>query len=214
MEANICSLEAYKFGNSSLNASPNEIKFHTGFEIYEMLKATFLALQPTAAAMIRWTQIQQNNGCLVKYSDKGFTSKVPLLEQLFTFNCFMKAGLMETDLSSRAKISVATTSRIIITWAKYLYCVLCSPPIWPSRVAIDKNMPESFKELLKCKVIIDCTEIKCQTPAAGVLNSMFYSQYKNHTTLKGFVGIAPFGAVTFVSELYTGLISDKDITKR
>ena len=43
---------------------------------------------------------------------------------------------------------------------------------------------------------------------------MFYSQYKSHTTLKGLVGISPFGAVMFVSELYTGLISDKEITKQ
>ena len=33
------------------------------------------------------------------------------------------------------------------------------------------------------------------------------------TTLKGLVGIAPHGAITFVSSLYTGSISDKEITR-
>jgi len=40
-----------------------------------------------------------------------------------------------------------------------------------------------------------------------------YSSYKSHTTLKGLVGIAPHGAITFVSSLYTGGISDKEITR-
>ena len=36
----------------------------------------------------------------------------------------------------------------------------------------------------------------------------------NHTTLKFLVGIAPHGSVTFVSSLYQGSISDKEITRR
>ena len=75
-------------------------------------------------------------------------------------------------------------------------------------------MPDVFKHCFsRCRVIIDCTEIKCKTPTANVLNSMFYFQYKSHITIKGLVGIAPFGAMPFVSELYTRLTFDKEITK-
>ncbi|KAL3891604.1 hypothetical protein ACJMK2_003859 [Sinanodonta woodiana] len=39
-----------------------------------------------------------------------------------------------------------------------------------------------------------------------------YSSYKNpHATLKCLVGISPTGAITFLSEVYEGSISDKDI---
>ena len=41
-----------------------------------------------------------------------------------------------------------------------------------------------------------------------------YSIYKNHVTYKGLIGVAPSGAVTFVSQLYDGSISDKDIVKK
>ena len=37
--------------------------------------------------------------------------------------------------------------------------------------------------------------------------------YKNTNTLKGLIGITPTGAVSFVSPLYSGNISDKDLTR-
>lgn len=62
-------------------------------------------------------------------------------------------------------------------------------------------------------MIIDCTEIFVQTPSSLLLQSQLYSSYKSNTTLKGLVGITPHGAVSFVSGLYTGAISDKEITR-
>ena len=61
------------------------------------------------------------------------------------------------------------------------------------------------------RVIIDCTELYCQVPSALNNKSSLYSTYKHHVTYKGFIGIAPSGAVTFVSPLYQGKISDKEI---
>lgn len=82
--------------------------------------------------------------------------------------------------------------------------------IWPTREDVDANMPEVFKEKYKStRVIIDCTEVKCQMPSSLQKNSELFSSYKNHTTLKGLVGISPGGAITFVNQLYTGSISDE-----
>ena len=87
--------------------------------------------------------------------------------------------------------------------------------IWPSREQVDKTMPKSFKDTYpSVRVIIDCTEIKVQTPSSLTLHSEFYSNYKSTTTLKGLIGISPTGSVTFVSALYTGSISDREITRR
>ena len=41
-----------------------------------------------------------------------------------------------------------------------------------------------------------------------------YSHYKSHVTYKGLIGIAPSGAITFVSQLFEGSISDNEIVKR
>ena len=87
--------------------------------------------------------------------------------------------------------------------------------IWPDRSTIDKHMPQSFKDkYLTTRVIIDGTEIKCQTPSSLVLHSETFSSYKSHTTVKGLIGIGPSGHITFISQLYAGSISDREITIR
>lgn len=87
--------------------------------------------------------------------------------------------------------------------------------IWPSKEVIQKTMPADFKEkFLSTRIIIDCTEVFCEMPSSLLLNSELFSSYKNHVTLKGLVGISPSGAITFVSQLYTGNISDREIVPR
>ena len=92
--------------------------------------------------------------------------------------------------------------------------MLGSQPIWPSREDVNCYMPECFRTLYPTtRVIIDCTEIHVQTPSSLLLQSQLYSSHKSNTTLKGLVGITPYGAVSFVSSLYTGAISDREITR-
>jgi hypothetical protein len=78
---------------------------------------------------------------------------------------------------------------------------------------VQKFMPGSFRRLYPdTRVIIDCTELSVQSPTSLVLNSELFSHYKSRTTLKCLVGVTPAGAVSFVSSLYAGSISDKQIT--
>ena len=46
------------------------------------------------------------------------------------------------------------------------------------------------------------------------IQSSLYSSYKHHVTYKGLLGIAPSGAITFISQLFEGSISDKEIVAR
>ncbi|XP_062580400.1 uncharacterized protein LOC134242349 [Saccostrea cucullata] len=75
-------------------------------------------------------------------------------------------------------------------------------------------MPQSIKLFYpSTRVIIDCTEIKTERPSSSAHGSKCYSTYKSSHTWKGLVGIAPHEALTFVSSLYTGCMSDVEITK-
>ncbi|KAK6329076.1 hypothetical protein J4Q44_G00010540 [Coregonus suidteri] len=129
--------------------------------------------------------------------------------------CFTASGLQEKTLSTIFEVSLSTVSRIILTWTSYLYQVLGSLPVWMTREQVQATMPDKFK--LYCpqvRVIVDCTEIRCETPSSLSLQSETFSSYKNHTTFKGLIGVAPCGVITFVSKLYTGSISDMEITRK
>lgn len=46
------------------------------------------------------------------------------------------------------------------------------------------------------------------------LNGELFSNSKHHTTLKGLIGISCGGAITFISQLYTCSIADREIVVR
>ena len=82
-----------------------------------------------------------------------------------SFSCFCvvygKALENTINLAHLFDVSMATVSRIVITWRNFVYLRLGSLNIWPNRETIDRNMPESIKEKIpSTRVIIDCTEIK------------------------------------------------------
>ena len=110
--------------------------------------------------------------------------------------------------------SLCQPSAGILFLGQFLYFSLGSISIWPTRQQVDQFMPPAFKSLYPAtRCILDCTEVFTSKPSSLVLNSQMYSNYKSHCTLKGLIGIAPSGAVTFVSKLYTGSISDVAIVK-
>ena len=117
-------------------------------------------------------------------------------------------------LAHRFGISEAHVSRIWATWLEFLYHELRALPIWASHDYIQQTMPQPFKETYpNTHVIIDCTKLLIEMPTSFRSQSATFSSYKNHNTAKGLLGISPAGYPTFVSELYAGRASDKQVTK-
>ena len=136
-------------------------------------------------------------------------------DEFFLVMCRLRQGFNEAHLAFLFGISQPTISGIFASWINFMNLRFGTINIWPNREEVDKSMPEDFKSKYpKTLVILDCTEIKCQTPRSLLLNSRLFSSYKNHTTLKGLTGISPSGAITFISELYAGSISDREIVER
>jgi len=127
----------------------------------------------------------------------------------------LRMGLTEIDLAERFNISESTVSLILVTWLNYMYIILGSLKIWPHRKIILDNCPEGFKEKYpNTLIIIDATELKIQVPSSLQKQSQTYSNYKSHNTLKCLLGVDPKGGIIFVSQLYEGSISDKELLKR
>lgn len=196
-----------KFGLERFSTNNDLVRFYTGFVSYEHIKAFYEIIKPTAERMTYCYATGDRES-----RPKARTMLV--IDELFMFLVRIRLGLFEQDLAHRFKIHISTVSRKIVTWSNYLYFMLGCQVIWPSRENVNNYMPQCFHRLYpSTRVIIDCTEIFVQTPSSLLLQSQLYSSYKSNTTLKGLVGISPHGAVSFVSGLYTGAISDKEITR-
>ena len=124
-------------------------------------------------------------------------------------------GMFEKDLGHRFGISESTVSIIFCVCIHFLCQELEGFVSFLSRSLSQDKMPNILKELYpKTVFIIDAVEFRMQSPLALDLNSACYSSYKETTTMKGLVGISPLGVVSFMIELYTGSISDKELRLR
>ena len=63
-------------------------------------------------------------------------------------------------------------------------------------------------------IIIDATEFKFQLASNFELSGLMFSHYKNTTTGKALIGIAPHGMGLLFSDIYPGSISDSEITEK
>ena len=129
--------------------------------------------------------------------------------------CRLRRGFSIQHLSHLFGVASSTVSRTFTAWINCMYLKFGQIHLWPSKQLVQDTMPDVFKEKNpNTRVIIHCTEIRCEMPGSLLLNGKLFSSYKNHTTLKGLIGIAPSGAITFISQLYTGSISDREIVIR
>lgn len=191
----------------------DDFRYYTKFISKEVFTVFWESIKPSASKLVYWSKAQKTAQDLPTSCSPQ--RKLPLIDEFFMFLCRVAAGLHERTLASIFKVSQSTVSRIILTWTSYLFLVLGSLPLWMTREQVQATMPDKFK--LYCpevRVIIDCTEIRCETASSLSLQSECFSNYKNHTTFKGLIGISPCGVVTFVSKLYTGSISDIEITRK
>lgn len=138
----------------------------------------------------------------------------PKIDQLLLTLMKLKLNLLNDDLAVRFGISRETVSNIFKTWLFAIHEVLFQQLMEdvPTRNKNKLCMPSSVSSFTNCKIIIDCTEMSTIHPKNMESQRTTYSSYKHKNTLKGLVGVAPNGVVTFASKLYPGSTSDKKIT--
>ncbi|KAE9523680.1 hypothetical protein AGLY_015898 [Aphis glycines] len=107
----------------------------------------------------------------------------------------------------RFNTSELTVSNIILTFIILLHEILFKK--------LMETVPLKPKADFVCQIVlmtIDCTEVACDIPhQLHHQRATTFSSYKHKNTLKGLIGIAPNGVITFVSNLYPGSTSVKKI---
>jgi hypothetical protein len=201
-----------KFNIDTYKDCNEDISFFTGFPNYASMLLCFDMLKDKAANLSYGGRKRLNfdeNKC-------GTKRKLSLWQEFTLVLLRLRLGLLERDLAERFRVSVSTVSEIFRTWIRFMKCELqplCI--VWPSKEQLKYYMPPVFKQLYPQLVsIIDCTEIRMESPSSLDKQSVCYSSYKAHTTMKALVGITPNGVVSFASELYCGSISDPDIVEK
>ena len=140
--------------------------------------------------------------------------KLPYADGLFLTLARYRRDFSLADLAFKFGLTMQSTGVLFNTWTDHMFFKFGQLSIWPPRNKIINEMPNEFKkDFPTTLIIIDGTELRTQTPCALGLQSQFYSDYKGSTTLKCLIGCDPRGSVMFVSELFTGSISDKNITE-
>lgn len=185
--------------------SDEKVMFYTGLPN----AGTFHTLFDEMSDAFQNTQRKDSGG-----TTNGRPRMLQLAEEFFLVLMRLRLGLLLEDLAGRFHISKSTCGCLVSRWIDYLHVKLVFLTPWPTRSIIQNSMPQKFrKKYPKCRVIIDCTEIFTETPQSLCNKTLMYSHYKTHMTYKALLGISPSGIITFVSDLWGGSISDKQITR-
>ena len=226
-ELKILSLAPKVFTSQRFKHDDSSVRFYTGFPNWRTFICIFNYINPGCNGENinywycndrdqRQASLNNNNNTVQTTHIKlGRQRSLKPVDEFFAVMCRLREGFREEHSANLFGVSTPTISRILISGINFMYLRLRQLNIWPSREAVDNIMPEDFKKKYPLtRAIIDCTEIRCQMPSSLYLNGELFSNYKHNTTFKGWIGISPGGAVTFVSQLYTGSISDKEIVIR
>lgn len=166
------------------------------------------SVYPSASRLLYWSGPRHSE------QQKRHLALSENFHSLTNYSCFSIVLLLGFKRKPYCPSFRSAYPQLVPTWTSYLYQVLSAHYYcgWQG----SKCRPQCLKKFkLYCpqlRVIMDCTEIRCETASSLSLQSEIFSSYENHTTFKGLIGIAPYGVITFVSKLYTGSIKDIEIT--
>ena len=200
-----------RFGVQRFQCSDEDIQFYTGLPSYSIFICIYRYLEP----LLQYLRYRPSKHTQLTHQLLSRQRLLQPIDEFFLVLLRLRLNLLEKDLGHRFNCSVSTISRVCTTWLPFLRAQLYPLITWPSRELIDHHMPKQFKEIYpSTRVIIDCTELFIETPSSLNIQSSTWSSYKHHNTFKGLIGISPTGACIFVSSLYTGGISDQELTRR
>ncbi|XP_071079603.1 uncharacterized protein [Haliotis cracherodii] len=178
----------------------------------------------TDAEMLFYTGLPDKNSFTVLFdelTEDSDTNKhelkpheLTLKDQFFMVLMRLRLGLLVLDLAKRFRVSASAVSSIFNSWIDKMYFGLSFQIYWPSQETVRLNMPESCQSTYPTtRVVIACTEVYTETPDSLGNRTPIYSDYRRLVTWKVLVGTSPSGVVTYVSDLWAGSISDKQITE-
>lgn len=192
LEAKVQALSVTHIYINRFCLSDDNFRFYTRFPSERVFRIFWESIEPSPSNLVYWSKAQRQG--VEAVPGAGSNRKLQLIDEFLLYCCCVPADIFN--------VSTSTVSRVIITWANFLYLILGSLPVWMSKEQVRATMPAKFhKYCPDVHLIIDCTEIRCENPTALTLQSEMFSHYKNYPTFKGLIGVAPCGVVTSQIEI-------------
>ena len=125
----------------------------------------------------------------------------------------LRQNYTHLHLATLFRCSPTSVSNVILTFTYVLHKLWFKDMMSkvPSREKNLTSLPESFKLYPNCRMVIDCTDVKIETPATMSLKKLTYSSYRGMHSFKVLIGVAPNAVITYCSTLFPGSVSDKAI---
>lgn len=127
-----------------------------------------------------------------------------LKDQLLITLMKYKKNYEYVDLAIFFRINRHTISRIVYLWTDILYISFKKVDFW--------NMRYTRNDLYTA--MLDCTEIPIEKPKDPNMQQVTWSNYKNTNTFKSLIGNDEAGSIIYISDLFVGGISDREIVKK
>ena len=188
------------FSIENFSKDDKAIHFYTGLESYLKFMFVLNTLGPAAYSLN-----------YIYHS----VEKISVPNQLFMALMKLRRYTTNFELSRMFNVSENSVKNIIFTWILFMAKQWREINIWPSRNLVRYFNPSDFKSKFPTtRVIIDGTECPIKKPKAPRAQQSTFSTYKNKNTVKTLIGATPGGLISYVSPLFGGSTSDRQIVER
>lgn len=182
------------------------VSLYTGFVSYVVFSSFYDFLGPATGHLNYWGSKEGSRVRKRKH-------KLNPINQFFLTMIKLKLNPMLADLAYRFGISTSVVSRYITTWICFLYHQLKEIDWMPAVEQVKGTLPIAFRQKFPSTyAIIDGSEVFIETPSDLHMQSSTWSHYKHHNTVKFLLACTPNGAICYISPVYVGSISDKELT--
>lgn len=161
----------------------------------------------TAPVLLHFTGLTPNRFEFLYKRTKGHKSPVEcclLKDQLLITLMKYKKNYEYIDLAMYFGINRNTISRIVHIWTDILFICFHKVDFWEMKYSRDDLYT----------VMLDCTEIPIEKPKDANMQQVTWSNYKNTNTFKSLIGNDEAGSIIFISDIFVGGISDREIVKK
>ena len=145
----------------------------------------------------------------------GKTRKLSLYNEFVMALMRMRLDLPLLLIADLFSVSTTKVTEVTITWIALMHQVLFPALVYmPAQQQVRQRAPKQFRKYYpKTRAVVDCSEFFTDRPHNKEEQYRTYSSYKSHNTDKCFIAVTPNGAFCFISDLWSGNVSDKYITE-